>query len=72
LSDRPIEIDIAVVADVVDLHADLVADVPLKAFEAAVQFAPVEESGDVADVDEHAEVGVPVHGSQIEAPRRQL
>jgi len=69
LPDRPVEVDVAVVADVIDLYTDVLADLPTEALEPSVEFAPVEETGDVADVDEHAEIGVAVDAPDVETPR---
>jgi hypothetical protein len=72
LSDGPREVDVPVVADVVHLDGDLVADLPVETLQAAVEFAPVQESGHRADIDEDTEVGVPVDRATVVSPRREL
>jgi hypothetical protein len=67
LSDRPREVNVPVVADVLHLHVDGVARLPVQRLQPLVQLRPVEEPGDARrEVDEHAEVGVAVDRAAVE------
>ena len=73
LADRPAQVDVPVVTHLLDLHEDDVAGLPVETLESLVDLAAVEQSGDaVADVDEHAELGVAVDGPAVVAVDRQL
>ena len=73
LSDRPSEVDVAVVPDVLDLHEHGVARFPVEVVQPLVYLALVKQTRHtVTDVDEDAELGEPVDRPAVVPTRGEL